>query len=485
VAADPLREETQHSVIRLLAAQGETEAARAEYRQFERLLRRELDAAPSPELRAFVEQLETEIRPAGKPIPRRSASPLLPAASTPPSPIGYLPRQLTRFFGREREIAAVREMLLDADSALVTLTGPGGTGKSRLALQVAQKVREAYQGAAWFVPLQDLAGPWLIFDRVLEILRLPRSAEIEPLEQIVGFLSSQRSLLVLDNFEHLVEGEGGRLQQLLEQVQTLTVLATSRQLLGADGEQEFSVSPLPIPMEHGSIPQLLENESVQLFVDRAQVVQSDFQLTARGAVAVATLCARLEGLPLTIELAAARIRVLTPVQMLERLQERFTLLARPRQVADPRHQSLRAALDWSYHLLSSDLQRFFAGLSIFRGGWSLAAAATVVGAHTDGAGEIAALDSLSQLRDAYLVLADDHGKEVRFRLLETLREYADSNLSAAERSTLARRHVCYYQKLLEGAERALEPLTELRSPAAPLRRLWLRNSPLAGSVRGS
>jgi predicted ATPase/DNA-binding SARP family transcriptional activator len=356
-----------------------------------------------------------------------------------------LPLQFTRFVGRERELGQLQELLLAEQTRLVTLTGPGGTGKSRLALELASRLLERFSGAIWFVSLADLTDPRLILDAVLEALRLPRSPSMEPLDQVTELLSRQPSLLVLDNFEQLVEQGASVVQTLLERVPTLRCLVTSRQRLGLSGEREFVVPPLQTPAGADTPEQLSMYESVQLFIDRAQAVKPDFQVTNQNAAAVAELCNRLEGSPLAIELAAARAQVLTPQQMLQQLSHRFNFLVSRRRDGAKRHQTLRAAVDWSYRLLPPELQRFFARLSVFRGGWSLEAAEAVCQ-------EPMALDYLAQLRECSLVGAEEDAEEIRFRMLETLREFAQVCLEASdETAALRRQHAEFYLALVEEA----------------------------------
>jgi predicted ATPase/DNA-binding SARP family transcriptional activator len=503
VAADPLSEESHQRLIRLLLESGQVEAARAQYEQSEELLLRELGSGLPPEIREQIrDRAPGKDRPpavsVGKRGPGRWPNPQLagseqpstnPTASlavdaiartTPPlpstdataRPSDNLPLRFTRFFGREVEIATLVEMLgsthpgagefgqpTAAAPGLVTMTGPGGTGKTRLAQQVAQELRDAFPGGVWFVSLRDLTDPALIPDQILLALRLPRSPQSPPLEQVAQFLSRAPALLVLDNYEHLVEGGAEIVQLLLEQADHLTVLVTSRQRLSLEGEREFPLAPLPIPDPsrdrqraeasttlpdgRGSdLASLVACPSVALFVDRAQAARPDFQVTPYNAPAVAALCQRLEGLPLATELAAARAGVLTPQQMLSRLEQRFELLVgRPRS-ADPRHRSLRATLDWSYELLTPELQRFFARLSIFRGGWTLEAAEAVCE-------EPRALEYLEELQHCSLVQSEADGEAMRYSLLETLREYGAEQLTADERTALAERHLAFYMALSE------------------------------------
>jgi predicted ATPase/DNA-binding SARP family transcriptional activator len=508
VAADPLDEESHGRLIHLLLASGQIEAARAQYEQSEHLLLRELGSGLSPEIRGLIMDLSPSkdrppCAPAGSRGKRRRRSTVSPHLEPLPAgpaaspgneegarialpmhgpggaarPSGNLPLRFTRFFGREREIARLCEMVGDftTETRLVTLTGPGGTGKTRLALQAAQRLRDAYPGGVWFVSLLDLTDPALIPDQMRLSLRLPQTPHGEALEQAVAFLSSQPSLMLLDNFEHLVEGGVETVQKLLEQVEHLTVLVTSRRRLGLEGEREFPVAPLPVPgvqaFRHSGVQEgvrakdlplnartperlnaLVGCPSVALFVDRAQAVQPDFQVTAHNAETVAGLCRRLEGLPLAIELAAARAGVLTAQQMLARIEQRFELLVRRHRAADPRHRSLRAALDWSYQLLSPELQRFFSRLSIFRGGWIVEAVTVVCWEDQTTAVHSEVLDALEELRGGSLVQVTETAGEMRFRLLETLREYGAEQLGEKERETLSRRHAEFFLALTETAE---------------------------------
>jgi predicted ATPase len=351
----------------------------------------------------------------------------------------------------------------------VTLMGPAGTGKTRLALAVAEQLVEAWQGAVYFVPLADLTDPQRIVDAIRDAMRLPRSADGDRSEatsgaaQVVEALARHPALLVLDNFEHLVEAGAPVVQRLLERLPTLTILVTSRQRLNLAGEQEFLVSPLPPPPESIRPEELVRCPSVQLFVDRAQAVRPDFQVTAGTAAAVAALCQRLEGIPLALELAAARAGVLTPAQMVARLEQRFELLAQRRSV-DARHQSLRAALDWSYQLLPAAMQRFFAALSLFRGGFTLAAAEAVCRAG-EGRSSGPALDDVTELRECSLVDVVEVGDAARYRLLETLREYGAERLQEEpeQARAAADRHAQYYLAFAEERAARMRTREEARA----------------------
>jgi predicted ATPase/DNA-binding SARP family transcriptional activator len=490
VSADPLREEAHRDLMRLLAAAGQPAVALRQYRELERLLQRELGARPDADTRALARRIDEGMKlpgPGAERLPdgttpergfqveeadrfRRE----LPSSRAEPLHPGHLPLPFTRFFGREEEIARLGKLLLAPETRLVTLTGPAGSGKTRLALEVAGRLLDAWRGVVWFVSLAELSEPRRIISAVRDLLRLPRSRALEPLEQVVADLCRQPTLLLLDNFEHLVTAGAARVRTLLERVPTLTCLVTSRQRLDLTGEHEFPVLPLPIPNDADTpvganlVFALSQCESVQLFVDRAQMVRPDFRVTQRNASAVAGLCQRLEGIPLALELAAARAQVLTPARMLAHLEHRFDFLVSRQRDTALRHRTLRAALEWSYRLLAPELQRFFAQLCVFRGGWTLEAAAAVceTGTPQCGAGPAArpALDYLEALRNCSLVLAEEPsasklaapGGEMRFRMLETLREYGREQLTPDELAALEGRHAAYCLALAEQAEPELK-----------------------------
>ena len=379
-----------------------------------------------------------------------SSLPALPAQSSPasldaaPAPLGF-PLQFTRFFGREKECAQAAQWLADPQTRLLTLTGPGGAGKTRLAVEAAQRAAASFAGPVCFVPLADLAEARFIPNAVAAALGLTPSAASEPMEQIVAALAAQPpALLVLDNLEHLVERGAPLVFSLLTRLPTLTCLATSRRRLSLPGERQFPLPPLPLPDAAGTPEQIALAASAQLFVDRAQAARPDFQLTRGNAALVADLCHKLEGLPLAIELVAARSLSLTPAQMAERLDQRFELLTSRRGDKGGRHRSLWAAMAWSHDLLPPTLQQFFVGLSVFRGGCAFEAAQAVCE-------QPQALEFLTQLRERSLILVEESGPEMRFRLLESLREFGEEHLAIEERQALARRHAAWFLSLAQDA----------------------------------
>jgi predicted ATPase/DNA-binding SARP family transcriptional activator len=479
VGMDSLREEGHQEVMRLLAARGEPGGALRQYRQLARLLAQELGTTPSPETRALARKLAGCAEELGE--PGAVADPAvrrLPAADADPSGRGrgaspvpatdhrvsrpYWPQPLTRFFGRTAECARLAELFRAGETRLVTLLGPAGSGKTRLALEVAAGQREARRGAVWFVPLEDLAecsgatSLRRLAEAVRDALQLPRLPEVEPMEQVIAALSRQITgsggrgpLLVLDNFEQLVAEGAAVVRTLLERVPALTCLVTSRRRLSLSGEREFPVCPLPIPPRSVSAEQLCLCPSVQLFVDRAQAVRPDFALREENAAAVADVCRRLEGLPLALELAAARAAVLTPAQMLQHLERRFDFLVGQHRDTPARHRTLRAAIEGSYRLLSPDQQRFFTRLAVFRGSWTLAAAEWIASPPT-------AVDDLERLRECSLVTVEHTDGEVRFRMLEALREYARELWTPEEQTTTELRHAQYFLTLAEQAAPQLQ-----------------------------
>src|SRR5579884_1536244 len=458
VSADPLREKSHRNLIRLYVAVGRPAAALQQYEEMERILRESMGMAPSQAARSLLQELQTHIpgglrerEAASAPQPEwnrhTGAAVIAPPATPFPTPrttpiaMPRLPLQFNRFFGREAEMERLTGLLRPGASAcrLVTLTGPGGTGKTRLSIEVTGRLQEAYNGAVWFVPLADLTEGRLVAPAIAEALRL-ETGSADPLEPSIVFLSAQPSLLILDNFEQIAETGAATVREMLARVSSLTCLVTSRLPLGLSGEQEMALAPLPSPDDRETPDRLISWASVALFVDRAQAYRPDFQVTRGNASAVAALCSRLEGIPLAIELAAAWIQILTPAQMLERLSRRFEILVSRRKDMEDRHRTLRAAIEWSYQMLSPPLQTLFARLSLFRGGWTAEAADAIfdlplsIDDWKSGAGLIENHPStiendMLQLRERSLIVAEDTDGVMRFRMLESLRQFADEMLT--------------------------------------------------------
>jgi predicted ATPase/class 3 adenylate cyclase len=367
-----------------------------------------------------------------------------------------LPVQLTSFLGREREITEVCELL--ERHRLLTLTGPGGTGKTRLSLQVAARLAERFPDGVYFVPLSTLAQPELVAAGVAHALDLPDRGGRSPQERILDHIGQKRMLLVLDNFEQLTPA-APLISELLTQAPGLSVLATSRERLHLYGEQEYPVPPLGVPPLDGPGRQHLPDlaalsayESVALFIERAMSVKPDFAVTNENAPAVAEVCVRLDGLPLAIELAAARIRILSPQAILSRLGDKLNLLSGGGSDRPARQQTLRGAIAWSYDLLEPADRQLFACLSVFPGGASLDAIQEVCGPMVDGD----VLDGVSSLVDKSLVRQRIVDPEPRFTQLQTIREYALER--AAESGVLAelrQRHASFFDRMAAEASTAI------------------------------
>ena len=361
-----------------------------------------------------------------------------------------LPVQLTAFVGRAHEVADVRRQL--AGSRLLTITGVGGGGKTRLALEVAARL-EADGAAVGWVELAGITDPELVAHHVAEQLGVREQRTASATQAIVDLVRDLEYVLVLDNCEHLVDSAARLVEALLRASPRLRVLATSREPLAIAGERAWLVPPLSLPVRDPGVTAdaVAGFDAIRLFVERAQDVLPGFVLDDGNAGVVAELCRRLDGLPLAIELAAARVRVLSPAQIVERLEDRFRLLATGSRSAVPRHQTLRAAIDWSYALLSADEQRLLDRLSVFSGGFTLEAAEATCATAADETAAV--LDVLARLVDRSLVAMREAGGSARYALLETVRQYAADRLRArGEDELLRRRHAAYFHDLVAAAE---------------------------------
>jgi predicted ATPase/DNA-binding SARP family transcriptional activator len=480
IACDETNEEAQRRLMRLYALGGARSEALRQYKQCCDALRRLVDAAPQ---RATVQLYEQIVAGKIEPLPSRdneterpprtnastSTSVIARSASEPTkeivegsarrvlgkkAPPNNLPQPLTSFIGREAEIAEVRHAI--SSTRLLTLTGIGGMGKTRLALHVAACMLDEFEDGIWLVEMAALASPALVPQAVASALGV-RDQQGEPLlTTLSDFLRPKSLLLVLDNCEHLVEACATLVEALLRACPNLRVLTTSREALGITGETLWRVPSLSLPETEESIETeaLLNYEAARLFVERARLIHPDFQLTQPNAQSLAQLCRRLDGIPLALELAAARAKVLSVEQMLLKLDDRFRLLTGGSRTAQPRQQTLRAALDWSYNLLPESERVLLSRLSVFAGGCSLEAAEAVC-----AGGEIetgAMLDLLMHLVDKSLLNFTQQGAETRYRMLETIRQYAAEKLQASgEEAQLAAQHGSWFLQLAEEAEQLM------------------------------
>ena len=362
-----------------------------------------------------------------------------------------LPIHLTSFIGREHELAEMHGLL--STTRLLTLTGPGGAGKTRLALQVAADRLNAFEHGVWFVELASLSEPTLVPKAVLNTLGLREEAGHELLAPLTDFLRAKSLLLVLDNCEHLIHTCAHLAHHLLTHTLHLKILATSREALGIAGEVPYQVPSLalPDPQHLPPLASLTQYDAVHLFIERATAVQPTFALMHANAPAVAHICHRLDGIPLAIELAAARIKLFTPEQIVARLDDRFRLLTGGSRTALPRQQTLRSTIDWSDSLLSDAERILFRRLAVFAGGWTFDAAEAVC--VNDGLDAFEMLDLLAQLVNKSLVTTEVHEGETRYRMLDTIRDYAlDKLRDAGEVGQVRDRHLEYFLALAETAE---------------------------------
>ncbi len=364
-----------------------------------------------------------------------------------------LPVQTTSFVGREQDVEQIKSLLSTAHA--ITLTGIGGTGKTRLSLQVAADLIEQYADGVWFVELAPLTEPSLVASTIGEVLEISEVPGQAMLDTLSDALAQKQLLLVLDNCEHLLDTSAEVAAALLKACPELRILASSREGLGIAAETTYAVAPLPLPESQEDVGALLAAPSVQLFVERAQQAKPNFQLTEENAEAVGYICRRLDGIPLALELAAARVKIMPPQKLVERLEDRFRYLTGGKREALAHHQTLRATIDWSYDLLDEAEKLLLNRVSVFQGGFVMEAAEGVCAG--EGLDELEVLDYLSQLVQKSLVEVDEQDDEARYRLLETVRQYAQEKLEdAGETETYHQAHLDHYLELAETAEPELE-----------------------------
>ncbi len=367
-----------------------------------------------------------------------------------------LPHQLNKFIGREQEMIEVKELL--STTQLLTLTGAGGCGKTRLALEIGRDASStmAFKDGAWWVELAALTDPELLPQHIASSLGVIEQAGRSLTETLSEFLQSKELLLILDNCEHLVSACASLVETLLQSCSGLYILATSREALNIAGELVWLVPSLPFPKTSHLPPieQLVKYGAIQLFTERAAAVVPSFELTPENAAAVLQICHRLDGIPLATELAAARVKVLSVEQIASRLNDSYRLLTGGRRTALPRHQTLRATMDWSFNLLSEHERILFRRLSAFAGSFSLEAAEAICTG--EGIEEDEILDLLSRLVDKSLIIVEEREGEIRYHLLETIRQYSLERLwEAGEVVRLQERHWTWFAGLIDQAGLAL------------------------------
>ncbi len=436
LTADPTHERAHQQLMSLYLATGDRTAALKQYEECVRVLRQELDIEPSPETTALYQEIKA----------KQSSTKSAPRLTNVPIP-------LTSFIGRQKEIEQINEIL--THHRLVTLTGAGGSGKTRLAIKVATTQLDAYPDGVWWVELAALNDPALVPSAIAQVLNV-REVPNQPMrETLAHHLRTKQLLLALDNCEHLITACAELAEFLLTSCPHLKILATSREPLAIPGEHIYQVPTLDLPQSlEMPVHQVLNHEATLLFVERANAAKANFTLDEANTRAIAQICQRLDGIPLAIELAAARVQILSPTEIAARLDDRFSLLTHGSRTALPRHQTLRATIDWSYNLLTEPERILFRRLSVFAGGFTLEAVSAIcAGADIDAA---SVLDALSHLVDKSLVIVDRQAVESRYRLLETLREYAHEKLGEAhEAEIISDRHLEFFANLAEEAEHHL------------------------------
>jgi non-specific serine/threonine protein kinase len=398
---------------------------------------------------------------------------------------GRIPLALTELIGREQEVAEVKGLV--RTSRLVTLTGTGGCGKTRLAYQVATDLAREYADGAWVVELAALDDPGLVAPAVALALAVPTDTSWAPLATLSDYLRTRQVLLVLDNCEHLVEACAQLAAALLRQCARVTILATSRQSLGVVGEVSWRVPSLEAPdpeavaVAGGDLRvRVSAYPAVRLFVERARAVSTAFALTGDNALAVARICRRLDGLPLAIELAAARVRAISPAQIARRIDDRFRLLVGSDRAGPPRHATLRAAVEWSHDLLGEAERIGFRRLAVFVGGWTLEAAEAICTATGIATAEV--LDLVTSLVDKSLVIVEDGVDQTHYRYQETIREYALERLTeSGEDETTRASHAAYYLSLADA--RAMAQLDRERDNVRATLRWFAEHGDIAAGMR--
>jgi predicted ATPase/DNA-binding SARP family transcriptional activator len=484
VLVDPHRERTQRELMQVLAEQGSYAAALQVYRDLRLRLHQELNAAPDPQTQALFEQIRTAANGSVPVLPPESSR----ARRRAPGRGGNPPASPTSLLGRERELGTVRELLFGEAGRLVTLTGPAGTGKTRLALQAALEVQSGFPDGAFLVSLAPLQDPDLVVSTVAATLGVREKPDQPLIESLKQHLQEKQMLLFLDNFEHLL-GAAPVVAELLAAAPRLRALVTSRSALRLRGEKLFPIPGLALPplvdgrwlMVDGTatrrtgatapaartikhqLSTINQYAAVRLFLERARDVQPGFALTEENLSAVAEICRRLDGLPLAIELAAARIRLLPPQAMLPRLERPLKLLTDGARDLPLRHQTLRDAIGWSHDLLSEQERRLFARLSVFAGGFTLESAEAICPGDA-GYPELDLVSGLAHLVEKSLLRSEESGETApRFLMLETILEFGREQLDdSGEMNCVRRRHAGHFRQLAETAE------PELRGPDAAL-----------------
>jgi predicted ATPase/DNA-binding SARP family transcriptional activator len=439
ITLDPLNEASHRKLMDVYIQAGQHSAALKQYQTCEQILRKELGLDPQPETLALYKRIRKgDIKP---------AQVIKPAETNPPK--HNLPSQLSSFIGREKEQTEIMNLI--AKNRLVTLLGTGGIGKTSLALQVGHKLLNEYPNGIWFIALDSLSDLTLVPQTVAAVFEIRESNDRSRIEILINKLCEKTTLLILDNCEHVVEACAQLATTLLSNCSKLKILATSREVLNVTGEATYRTPSLSIPeQDEMSLQELTEYESIRLFKERAALAASSFTLTKENAQAVIDICRKVDGIPLAIELAAARVNMLQVSEILNQLQGSFALLSTDNRTASLRQQTLQASVDWSWGLLNAAEQTFMRQLSVFAGGWTLESAEAVCDSDV--------LSLTQALVTKSLIVVDQRsGPTTRYRFHEIVRQYArEKMIEAGEEDKLRTRHLNYFLQLTGEAEPSLK-----------------------------
>ena len=432
----PLNESAHRQLMQVYVLTDQPAAAIQQYQTLEKLLRKELNLDPQPETR----ELYRKIRKGG----------LRHAEAEPPGPLHNLPLQLTTFIGRDKEKDEIGRLLLH--NRLVTLIGTGGIGKTRLVLQTGEHLLDHYPHGVWFIPLDSLTDEKMLVQTVASYLGIVKLPDRAILDTLISTLRAKTMLLILDNCEHLLEVCSQLVETLLKNCPEVKILATSRAGLRLEGEALYHVPSLAIPgkSELRSLDELGNTESVRLFTERAALVLSGFEVTKENVGAMIDICNRLDGIPLAIELAAARVDMFNVEEILDQLERSFDLLVSSKRSLSLRHRTLRASIDWSWNLLTNSEHIFMRHLSVFAGGWTLQTAQAVC--------DCGSLELTSALvAKSLVVVHQEAGHETRYHFHEMVRNYAwEKLIEAGEEELIRDRHLEYFLQMAQQFEPALQ-----------------------------
>ena len=445
ISLDPLNESTHRQLMEVYIQAGQHGAALKQYQTCEQTLRKELNLDPQPETRELYKKIRKgEIKPI--PVEKQIETTI---------PKHNLPIQLSTFIGREKEPDEIANLI--ARNRLVTLVGVGGVGKTRLSLQVGEKVLNNYPNGVWFIALDSLSDSSLVPQTVAAVFHIREGSSNRPIiEILMNVLREKTTLLILDNCEHLLDACAQLITSLLTNCPNLKILATSREILNVLGEATYYVPSLSMPEhENTSIENLSEYESIQFFTERAALALSSFRLTDVDLPIIVNICRKVDGIPLAIELAAAHVNMLSIDQIVRQLNESFNLLTGGSRTALPRQQTIRASIEWSWNLLTEEEQTFMRQLSIFAGGWTLESTQEIC------SGDVLGLIS-SLVKKSLIVTNQEAGRETRYRFHEMIRQYAGEKLAeSGEEDNIRTRHLKYFVAFSEQADYAVRGPAQL------------------------